>query len=85
MASAVATLRHTPRAAAGYRRVLVPISAAEESVRAVELACSLAAEYGAEVTAVFVVVGSPKSVAELRAAHETSIHGKPSCTEPLYS
>jgi hypothetical protein len=40
---------------------------------------------GRVVTAVFVVVGSPKSVAELRAAHDKSIHENPSCTEPLYS
>lgn len=40
---------------------------------------------GRVVTAIFVLVGSPERVAELRAAHDKSIHGKPSCTEPAYS
>ena len=42
-----------------YSRLLVPISAAPDSDRAVEVACSLAAERGAELTAVFVIEISP--------------------------
>jgi len=58
MAVAVAHLRHRA-APAGYRKLLVPLHAEPESARAVELACSLAAEHGAELTAVFVVEVSP--------------------------
>jgi nucleotide-binding universal stress UspA family protein len=43
----------------GFRRLVVPISGADESHRAMETACALAAEQGATVTAVFVVVVSP--------------------------
>jgi nucleotide-binding universal stress UspA family protein len=42
-----------------YRRLLVPVSAAPDSDRAVEVACSLAAERAAELTAVFVIEISP--------------------------
>ena len=42
-----------------YRRLLVPITAEPDSNRAVEVACSLAAERAAELTAVFVIEISP--------------------------
>jgi APA family basic amino acid/polyamine antiporter len=42
-----------------YRRLLVPISGASDSDRAVEIACALAAERGAEVVAAFVIEVSP--------------------------
>jgi nucleotide-binding universal stress UspA family protein len=41
--------------AGGYRRLLVPLVGGRESARAVEIACSLAAEHGAELTVVFVI------------------------------
>ena len=44
-----------PAAARGYRRLLVPLAGGSESVRAVETACSLAAEHGAELTVVCVI------------------------------
>jgi nucleotide-binding universal stress UspA family protein len=53
MATAVAH-HHSPAAARGYHRLLVPI-VGSESARAVETACSLAAEHGAELTVVFVI------------------------------
>lgn len=39
----------------GYRRILVPLVEAKESEQAVGLACRLAAEHGATVTAVVVI------------------------------
>src|SRR6476659_2839898 len=78
MASAVATGRQSPSKGTGYRRVLVPISGAE-SARAVEIACSLAAEHGAELIAVFVVEISPLLPLDARieqdeAAARTALH-----------
>jgi nucleotide-binding universal stress UspA family protein len=40
---------------AAYRRVLVPILGTPESERAVEIACSLAADHGAEIAVVYVI------------------------------
>jgi nucleotide-binding universal stress UspA family protein len=59
MASVTATARHATRADAGYRRLVVPLSGAAESERAVEIACALAAEHGALVTAGVVIEVSP--------------------------
>jgi basic amino acid/polyamine antiporter, APA family len=42
-----------------YRRLLVPIAGSSESRRAVEIACSLAAERDAELVVVFVLEVSP--------------------------
>src|SRR5262245_22102270 len=43
------------RAADGYRRVLVPVDAAGESERAVDVACQLVREHGSAVLALTVV------------------------------
>jgi nucleotide-binding universal stress UspA family protein len=59
MTSATATVRHTSRADAGYRRLVVPVSGSAESERTVEVACALAAEHGAALTAAFVIEVSP--------------------------
>jgi nucleotide-binding universal stress UspA family protein len=58
MASATATVRHALRPDIGYRRLVVPLSGAE-SGRAVEIACALATEHGATVTAAVVIEVSP--------------------------
>ena len=50
-----ATLRRGDRRIAAYRRILVPLLDAKESERAIEIACRLAAEHGATVTALTVV------------------------------
>jgi nucleotide-binding universal stress UspA family protein len=55
-----------------YRRLLVPISAAPDSGRALEVACALAAERGAEVVAVFVVEVSPLLPLDARMGEEES-------------
>jgi nucleotide-binding universal stress UspA family protein len=47
------------RADAGYRRLLVPITGAAESERAMESACALAAEHGVTIAAPFVIEVSP--------------------------
>jgi APA family basic amino acid/polyamine antiporter len=53
MAVRAAEFRRRP--AVSYRRILVPIVAAEESETAVALAAELADEYGSRITAVVVV------------------------------
>ena len=47
--------RRRPEVLRGYRRLLVPIAANEESERAVDLACRLAADSHASITALAVV------------------------------
>ena len=59
MASAPAAVRQGSPAAAGYRRLLVPITGSIEAERAMQTACVLAAEHGASVAAVFVIEISP--------------------------
>jgi nucleotide-binding universal stress UspA family protein len=54
MATALAH-HHRPAAAGSYHRLLVPLVGGSESARAVEIACSLAAEHGAELTVVYVI------------------------------
>jgi APA family basic amino acid/polyamine antiporter len=39
----------------GYRRILVPLADAKESERAIEIACRLAGEHGASLTALTVI------------------------------
>ena len=53
MATALAHHRR-PAAAGGYRRLLVPLVGGPDSARAVEIACSLAAEHG-ELTVAYVI------------------------------
>src|SRR5665213_3313695 len=50
-----ATLRRGDRRIAAYRRILVPLLDAKESERAIEIACRMAAEHGATVTALTVI------------------------------
>jgi APA family basic amino acid/polyamine antiporter len=50
-----ATLRRGDRRIAAYRRLLVPLLDAQESERAIEIACRLAADHGATVTALTVI------------------------------
>ena len=45
--------------ARGYRRLLVPLDARAESVKALEIACRLAADDGATITAVAVIEVPP--------------------------
>jgi nucleotide-binding universal stress UspA family protein len=52
---AVTVSRRRPAVLRGYRRLLVPIAANEESERAVDLACRLAADSHASITALAVV------------------------------
>jgi nucleotide-binding universal stress UspA family protein len=51
--------RQRPRVLRGYRRLLVPVVEGAESERALELACRLAGESGANVVAVAVVEVPP--------------------------
>ena len=59
MVSLAAVRPRAHPALAGYARVLVPVAATPESERAVEVACRLAAERHAAVTAVSVVEVPP--------------------------
>jgi nucleotide-binding universal stress UspA family protein len=52
---ATTTSRRRSRAAHGYRRLLVPLDASHESVEAFEIACRLAADDHASVTAIVVL------------------------------
>jgi nucleotide-binding universal stress UspA family protein len=54
MATAVAQRRHGT-APGSYRKLVVPLVGGPDSARAVEIACSLAAEQGAELTVVYVI------------------------------
>ena len=51
MALRAADLRSRPTPAVEYRRILVPLVPGEESEKAMSIACQLAAEHGASVTA----------------------------------
>jgi len=56
---ALAVSRRRPAALRGYRRLLVPVVANAESARAVQIACDLAAEDRASITALAVLEVPP--------------------------
>jgi nucleotide-binding universal stress UspA family protein len=63
-----------------YRRLLVPISGTSECRRALEIACALAAERGAEVVVAYVIEVSPLLPLDARmeedeAAAREALHG----------
>ncbi|HEY8774211.1 MAG TPA: universal stress protein [Gaiellaceae bacterium] len=88
MASKTRLRRRVPAVSGGYRRLLVPVLGNPESERAVEVACRLAAERRASITAITVIEVPPLLPLDARMTEEEAearrLHGRATTIADAY-